>query len=103
MPAWLRGCVRACVCVCVVQCLQVINPKDATPALRFIARALSGVLPKQGISPSLGGYAVSRDPAVIDSYNNDPLVFHGRLQVNTGYQALLTTDRIQKDTPEFDW
>lgn len=46
----------------------VINPEEATPPLRFLAKTLSGIFPKLGITPGLGGIAVSRDPAVIESY-----------------------------------
>jgi len=81
----------------------VINPEEATPPLRFLAKTLSGIFPKLGITPGLGGIAVSRDPAVIESYDNDPLVYHGKMRINMGHQALITTDKIQKDTPEFDW
>ena len=62
--------------------MLLINPKQATPVKRFLAATLASVLPKMGIDPSLPGTAVSRTEAVQASYDNDPLVFHGRTRIN---------------------
>jgi acylglycerol lipase len=56
---------------------------DAAPAVqRMIAAVLSTVAPKAGllaIDPSL----ISRDPAVVSAYIEDPLVHHGKLPART--------------------
>jgi acylglycerol lipase len=56
---------------------------DAAPApQRIIAGILSAVAPKAGllaIDPSL----ISRDPAVVSAYVDDPLVHHGKLPART--------------------
>jgi acylglycerol lipase len=56
---------------------------DAAPApLRLTARALSVLAPRTpliGIDPAL----VSRDPAVVEDYRRDPLVYHGKLPART--------------------
>lgn len=53
---------------------------DATPPLFVLAinRLLSALVPTLPMK-QLDASAVSRDPAVVKAYVNDPLVFHGRL------------------------
>jgi acylglycerol lipase len=54
----------------------------ASPPLRIIARVLSTLaprLPLAAVDPSL----VSRDPAVVQAYVEDPLVYHGKLPART--------------------
>ena len=56
--------------------------ESVPPALRLIGRLLSAIAPRTpliAIDPSL----VSRDPAVVDAYRNDPLVCHGKLPART--------------------
>jgi acylglycerol lipase len=59
---------------------------DLPPApVQAAARALSAVAPRVpmfGIDSSL----VSRDPAVIDDYDHDPLVHHGKFPVRTAVE-----------------
>ena len=38
---------------------------------------------------------ISRDPAVVEAFRNDPLVFHGRFPVRTGAEILRAAKRIQ--------
>jgi acylglycerol lipase len=56
---------------------------DAAPApVRMVAKVLSAVAPQLhvfAVDPTL----VSRDPAVVQAYETDPLVFHGKLPVRT--------------------
>jgi acylglycerol lipase len=56
---------------------------DAAPApVRVLASVLSALTPKLplfAVDPSL----VSRDPAVVKAYVDDPLVYHGKLPVRT--------------------
>ena len=56
---------------------------DAAPApVRVMASVLSALAPKLPlfrVDPSL----VSRDPAVVKAYQDDPLVYHGKLPVRT--------------------
>lgn len=59
--------------------------KDVPVALRQVGRLLSEVAPRTpliGIDPSL----VSRDPAVVSAYRDDPLVHHGKLPARTAAQ-----------------
>jgi acylglycerol lipase len=62
-----------------------------SPATRFAARLLSSLaprLPVVGVDPSL----VSRDPAEVDAYRNDPLVHHGKLPARTVWELALAID-----------
>jgi lysophospholipase len=60
--------------------LAALEPVPA--ALRLIGQLLSAIAPRTpliAIDPSL----VSRDPAVVEAYRNDPLVCHGKLPART--------------------
>jgi acylglycerol lipase len=54
----------------------------ASPPQRLAARILSPIVPTLGVY-EVDVQAVSRDPAVVDAYVNDPLVFHGKLPLRT--------------------
>jgi acylglycerol lipase len=54
----------------------------ASPAQRVAGRVLSLVAPKLGIVP-IDSSGVSRDPAVVSDYDNDPLNHHGKLAART--------------------
>jgi alpha-beta hydrolase superfamily lysophospholipase len=56
--------------------------ETAGPLTRAAARILSPVVPKLGVY-EVDVEGISRDPAVVDAYVNDPLVFHGKLPVRT--------------------
>jgi alpha-beta hydrolase superfamily lysophospholipase len=63
---------------------------EAAPLpLRLIARALSVVAPDVGLYQVEGG-AVSRDPAEVEAYETDSLVYRGKLPART-LQELATT------------
>jgi acylglycerol lipase len=58
-----------------------------------VAKALSAVAPNLGlVTVDSGG--VSRDPAVVRSYDEDPLVFRRRVPVRTAAELLLSADRV---------
>ncbi|MFG1792020.1 alpha/beta hydrolase [Nocardia sp. NPDC049149] len=70
-----------------------------------VQRALAPILTK--LTPNLGVLAIdpeliSRDPAVVRAYVNDPLVHHGKLPARTGTEILHTSylvkDRLDKLT-----
>jgi len=63
---------------------------EAAPLpLRLVARALSVVAPDAGLYQVEGG-AVSRDPAEVEAYETDPLVYRGKLPART-LQELAST------------
>lgn len=49
-----------------------------SPLLVLAAKALGAVAPGLPVQ-QLDASAVSRDPAVVDAYNSDPLVYHGKV------------------------
>lgn len=52
-----------------------------------LARLLSALLPKMGIS-ALDASAISRDKAVVDAYLKDPLVYHGKIRARLGSELI---------------
>jgi acylglycerol lipase len=57
------------------------------PWLRHLAGAASILFPRLRLV-RMGGRNISRDPAVVAQFRDDPLVFHGRIPVRTGAEIL---------------
>lgn len=55
---------------------------DAPAPALALARGLARIAPKLGVT-SLDARLVSRDPAVVTAYREDPLVHHGRIPART--------------------
>lgn len=66
------------------------------PLLRRLAWLASIVWPTLRVT-RLGCRFISRDPAVVEDFRNDPLVFHDRFPVRTGAEILRAAKRIQTD------
>jgi alpha-beta hydrolase superfamily lysophospholipase len=49
-----------------------------SPVLAFLAKTIGAIAPGLPLQ-QLDAGAVSRDPAVVDAYNTDPLVYHGKV------------------------
>jgi alpha-beta hydrolase superfamily lysophospholipase len=63
------------------------------PVLALVAKAVGAIapgLPMQALDAS----AVSRDPAVVDAYNTDPLVYHGKVPAGIGRALLLVGETM---------
>jgi alpha-beta hydrolase superfamily lysophospholipase len=61
---------------------------EAVPALKLaVARLLSRVAPNVGML-AIDASAVSRDPAVVRAYEQDPQVFHGSVPARTAVELL---------------
>lgn len=71
------------------------------PILRHLARFASIVLPSIRLV-RLGSHFLSRDPAVVQDFRSDPLVFHGGFPVRTGAEILAIGDRMTEDLPKVD-
>ncbi len=54
----------------------------APPPVRVLASILSALMPKLPLF-AVDASLVSRDPAVVKAYEDDPLVYHGKLPVRT--------------------
>jgi alpha-beta hydrolase superfamily lysophospholipase len=58
-----------------------------------VAKVLSAAAPNLGLM-RLASERVSRDPAVVRRYDEDPLVFRGKVPVRTAAELLLSADRV---------
>lgn len=65
------------------------------PLQRLFAPVLSTLTPNLGVL-NLDSSMISRDPAVVSAYDNDPLVFRGKLPARTGAEILRGTDLVKK-------
>jgi len=64
-----------------------------SPVLAWVAKSIGAVapgLPMQALDSS----AVSRDPAVVDAYNTDPLVYHGKVPAGIGRALLMVGETM---------
>ncbi len=66
----------------------VAAQEDVKPMLVIVGKALGAVLPGVPMQ-QLDANAVSRDPAVVKAYNEDPLVWHGKVPAGVA-RALLS-------------
>lgn len=75
----------------------------STPAgFRLRALRLVGkVAPTYSLSP-LPASAISRDPAVVQAYETDPLVYRGGMRLGHGAASMRALQRIQLDMEEID-
>ena len=63
-------------------------PREVSRLTLAISRALSRVAPDTGVL-RLPFNRISRDPAVVDAYNNDPLVFRTPIRARLGAEMLV--------------
>ncbi len=62
-------------------------PSDVTLATIFIGKVLSALIPRIGLI-GLEAEGVSRDPAVVQAYANDPLVHRGKMTARLAAEML---------------
>ncbi|MBN1439758.1 MAG: lysophospholipase [Anaerolineales bacterium] len=63
----------------------------------FMARALSLLAPTAGVLP-VDPATISRDPAVVKAYVEDPLVFHGKTSARLSAEMLRALIRVSAET-----
>jgi len=68
-------------------------PDNISPAVIFIGKLLSSIMPRVGIV-QLEADGVSRDPAVVEAYINDPLVHTGKITARLGAEMLKTMQTV---------
>jgi acylglycerol lipase len=74
----------------------VLKPGESiTPVVKLLARVLSVVVPRMGVSV-LDASTISRDKEVVDAYVNDPLVCRGKVPARMGAELL---DMMEKYLP----
>lgn len=66
---------------------------NISPATITLGKVLSGILPKTGIL-ALDATAISKDPAVVSAYINDPLVYTGKVTARLAAEMLSAMQRV---------
>jgi acylglycerol lipase len=70
-------------------------PDNISQAVIFIGKVLSALIPKAGIlALALDPSGVSRDPAVVRAYVDDPLVHTGKITARLGAELLKTMRHV---------
>lgn len=73
-------------------------PRDVSRLTLMVGRALSRLAPNTGVL-RLPLNRISRDPAVVDAYNHDPLVFRTPIRARLGAEMLSAMDRVDAGLP----
>ncbi|MGA2518262.1 MAG: lysophospholipase [Thermodesulfobacteriota bacterium] len=66
---------------------------NVSPALIFVGRVISVLMPKMGVL-GLEAEGVSRDPAVVQAYINDPLVCRGKVTARLSAELVKAIRRV---------
>jgi acylglycerol lipase len=77
-------------------------PSNRSPALIAVARMLSLLLPKMGISVLVDASAISQDKAVVDAYVNDPLVYRGKIRARFGAEVIKALQILPRQMPKIN-
>lgn len=72
----------------------VFDPAIDTPLNRFLAKVLSGLLPKLPVQ-ALRTETLCSDPLVVRQYERDPLNYHGWLRVRVGRQMQVAVEQAR--------
>jgi alpha-beta hydrolase superfamily lysophospholipase len=70
-----------------------VDPSVGSALERAAAPLLSRIAPNLPVAP-LDPTAVSRDPAVVQAYIDDPLNYHGKIRARTGSEGLKAVARV---------
>lgn len=74
-------------------------PDNISQAIIFVGNMLSIIMPKAGLI-QLDAEGVSRDPAVVDAYVNDPLVYTGKITARLGAELLKAMQCVTDQAPK---
>ena len=74
-------------------------PDTISQATIFAGNILSFIMPKAGLV-QLDAEGVSRDPAVVDAYASDPLVYTGKITARLGAELLKAMKRVTEQAPK---
>lgn len=74
---------------------------DFTPLRIAAAKVLGKLLPHLPVGQMTGKH-LSRDPAVIEGYRSDPLVFHSRISAEMGAATIRAINELQRRDAELD-
>ncbi len=74
------------------------DPEAASAVTRALSRLTSAIAPNLGVFP-VDAKAVSRDPAVVRAYEEDPLVYHDKLPARTVGEMVAAINRFPERVP----
>ena len=74
-------------------------PDNISQGIIIVGKMLSIIMPKAGLI-QLDAKGVSRDPAVVDAYVNDPLVYTGKTTARLGAELLKTMRYVTEHATE---
>jgi alpha-beta hydrolase superfamily lysophospholipase len=74
-------------------------PEYISPLIVAVGRVLSAILPTVGIQ-DIDADGVSRDPAVVKAYDEDPLVYRGKTTARLAAELLAAMQQLQIDAAE---
>jgi acylglycerol lipase len=80
----------------IISAPTIIIPDYVTQFTIMAGKILSILAPKTGILP-LDPNGVSRDPAVVQAYKDDPLVFHGKTSARLAAETLQAIIKINNE------
>jgi alpha-beta hydrolase superfamily lysophospholipase len=84
---------------CLIVSAPLLKPGDSVaPATITMARVLSAIAPKMGVQ-KLDSTFLSRDKSVVEAYDNDPLVFRGKITARLGSELFSTMAKVQQGMP----
>jgi acylglycerol lipase len=66
---------------------------------RRLAGVLSALVPNLGVTDLDADHKISRDPEVVRSYREDPLVYRGRIKARTGAEILAAMQHLPARLP----
>ncbi|MDQ2880852.1 MAG: lysophospholipase [Actinomycetota bacterium] len=66
---------------------------------RRLAGVLSALVPNLGVATIGAEQKISRDPAVVRAYREDPLVYRGKIKARTGAEVLATMESLPARLP----
>jgi alpha-beta hydrolase superfamily lysophospholipase len=65
--------------------------ESVSPLLITAGKVIARLLPSMGLT-TLDSSAISRDPAVVAAYENDPLVYRGKISARLGHELIRTME-----------
>ena len=78
-------------------CVKV--PANVSAVTVFLAKALSRIAPKLGLS-AVDASGISRDPAQVQAYIDDPLVYNGKTTARLACEFLKAMQRVSAEASE---
>ncbi|MDT5140136.1 MAG: hypothetical protein QOD58_4398 [Mycobacterium sp.] len=76
-----------------------VAAQDMVPGVVSLAAKVLGVVAPGLPVQALDFNAISRDPEVVNAYNNDPLVYHGKVPAGIGRALLHVGETMQQRAP----